>query len=62
MSRVRVTQVRSAIGAKQQHRGTLRSLGLGRIGQAAEHADSAQLQGQLRLVSHLIRVEQVANG
>lgn len=61
MSRLRITQVRSSIGTQQRHRGTLRSLGLGRIGKAAEHDDSVQLQGQLRLVSRLIRVEQVAN-
>lgn len=62
MSRLRITQVRSEIGTQARHRGTLRSLGLRRIGQTVEHADSPQLQGQLRLVSRLIRVEQVANG
>ena len=34
---VRVTQVKSKIGHKREHRGTLRALGLGRIGQTAVH-------------------------
>lgn len=59
MSRLRITQVRSEIGTQQRHRGTLRSLGLRRIRQVVEHDDSPQLQGQLRLVANLVRVEQV---
>ena len=62
MSRLRITQVRSEIGTQARHRGTLRSLGLRRIGQSVERDDSPVLQGQLRLVSRLVRVEQVNNG
>jgi large subunit ribosomal protein L30 len=54
---VRITQVRSAIGQTRRHRGTLRALGLGKIGRSAEHRDSPQLQGMLRQVRHLVRVE-----
>jgi large subunit ribosomal protein L30 len=54
---VRITQVRSAIGQTRRHRGTLRALGLGKIGRTAEHQDSPQLQGMLRQVRHLVRVE-----
>jgi large subunit ribosomal protein L30 len=57
MSALRVTQVRSAIGQTTRHRGTLRALGLGKIGRSAEHQDSPQLQGMLRQVRHLVRVE-----
>lgn len=57
MSRVRITQVRSAIGQSQRHRGTLRALGLGRIGRSAEHVDSPQLRGMLRQVAHLVRID-----
>ena len=57
MSTVRITQVRSAIGQTQRHRGTLRSLGLGRIGKSAEHTPSRELDGKLRLVAHLVKVE-----
>ncbi len=58
MSTVRITQVRSPIGETQKHRGTLRSLGLGRIGRTAEHAMGPELEGKLRHVAHLIKVEE----
>ncbi|MGD9696018.1 MAG: 50S ribosomal protein L30 [Thermoleophilia bacterium] len=61
MSRLRITQVRSRIGTQARHRGALRSLGLRRIGQSVEHEDSPQLQGQLRLVAHLVTVEPASN-
>ena len=57
MSTVTVTQVRSAIGQTQRHRGTLRSLGLRRIGSKAEHTPGPELDGKLRLVAHLVKVE-----
>jgi large subunit ribosomal protein L30 len=57
VSTVRITQVRSAIGETARHRGTLRSLGLGRIGKHAEHKPSPELDGKLRLVAHLVKVE-----
>ena len=41
-----------------KHEGTLRALGLGKIGRSAEHKDSPQLQGMLRHVRHLVRVEE----
>lgn len=58
MATVRITQVRSEIGTKQRHRGTLRALGLRRIGQTVEHEDTPQLRGMLRLVASLVRVEE----
>jgi len=57
VAKVRVTQVRSQIGQSQKHRGTLRALGLGRIGKTAEHDDGPVLAGMLRKVRHLIEVE-----
>ena len=57
MAKVRITQVRSEIGQTQAHRGTLRALGLGKIGRTAEHTESPELAGMLRKVSHLVRVE-----
>jgi large subunit ribosomal protein L30 len=56
--KLRVTQVRSQIGQSQRHRGTLRALGLGKIGRSAEHEESPQLEGMLRKVRHLVKVEQ----
>ena len=57
MTRFTVTQVRSSIGTQSRHRGTLRALGLRKIGQTVEHEDSPQLQGMLRRVAWLVRVE-----
>ena len=57
MPRLRVTQVRSQIGQSERHRGTLRALGLGRIGRSAEHEESPTLAGMLRKVRHLVKIE-----
>ena len=57
MTKIRVTQTRSKIGQSQRHRGTLRALGLGKIGRSAEHQESPQLAGMLRKVRHLVKVE-----
>ena len=57
MSTVKITQVRSAIGQTKAHGGTLRALGLGKIGRTAEHKESPELAGQLRHVAHLVKVE-----
>ena len=58
MSKVRITQVRSGIGQSQKHRGTLRALGLGKIGRSVEQTESPQLAGMLRKVRHLVRIEE----
>jgi large subunit ribosomal protein L30 len=57
MSKVKVTQVRSQIGQSERHRGTLRALGLGKIGRTAEHQEGPVLAGMLRKVRHLVKVE-----
>jgi large subunit ribosomal protein L30 len=58
MAKVKIRQVRSAIGQSQKHRGTLRALGLGKIGRTAEHAEGPELAGMLRKVRHLVEVEE----
>jgi large subunit ribosomal protein L30 len=55
--KLKITQVRSQIGQTGRHRGTLRALGLGKIGRSAEHQESPQLAGMLRKVRHLVKVE-----
>jgi large subunit ribosomal protein L30 len=59
MAKLRITQVRSQIGQSEKHRGTLRALGLGKIGRSAEHQESPVVAGMLRKVRHLVRVEDV---
>jgi large subunit ribosomal protein L30 len=58
MAKVKLTQVRSAIGQSERHRGTLRALGLGRIGKSNELDESPVLAGMLRKVRHLVDVEE----
>jgi large subunit ribosomal protein L30 len=58
VSALRITQVRSGIGQSDRHLGTLRALGLGKIGRSAEHQDSPQLQGMLRQIRHLVTIEE----
>jgi large subunit ribosomal protein L30 len=60
MAKLRLTQTRSQIGQSQRHRGTLRALGLGKIGRTAEHDDSPVIAGMLRKVRHLVRVEETS--
>jgi large subunit ribosomal protein L30 len=57
VSSVKITQVRSTIGQSERHEGTLRSLGLGKIGRSAEHRDTPELRGKLRQINHLVRVD-----
>ncbi len=54
---LRITQVRSQIGQSERHRGTLRALGLGRIGRTVERSESPATLGMLRKVRHLVRIE-----
>ena len=57
MSTVKVTQIKSAIGQNPRNRGTLRALGLGRIGKSNELKETPELAGMLRKVAHLVSVE-----
>ena len=58
MPKLRLTQIRSGIGQTAKHRGTLRALGLGKIGRTNELDDSPVVAGMLRKVRHLVKVEE----
>ena len=57
MAKVKITQVKSKIGQTERHRGTLRALGLRKIGRSVEHEEGPVLAGMLRKVRHLVKVE-----
>ncbi|MFV0463869.1 MAG: 50S ribosomal protein L30 [Nostocoides sp.] len=59
MGRLKVTQIRSGIGGKQNHRDTLRSLGLKRIGDVVVKEDRPEIRGMVKTVPHLVTVEEV---
>ena len=58
---MKITQVRSQIGQSERHRGTLRALGLGKIGRSDEHEEGPVLAGMLRKVRHLVKIEDASN-
>ena len=58
MADLTVTQVRSAIGAKPKQRGTLRALGLGRIGRSNTLPDRPEIRGMIARVPHLVEVQE----
>jgi large subunit ribosomal protein L30 len=59
MATLKITQTRSQIGQTERHRGTLRALGLGKIGRSVERDESPEVLGMLRKVRHLVKIEQV---
>ena len=58
MADIKVTQIKSSIGTKPKHRGTLRALGLRGIGQTNTLPDRPEIRGMIAKVPHLIRVEE----
>ena len=59
MARLRITQIRSVITQSPRHRGTMRALGLRRIGRSVEREESPELTGMFQKVNHLVKVEEV---
>jgi large subunit ribosomal protein L30 len=59
-STITVTQIRSAIGTKPKHRGTLRALGLGKIGSTNTLPDRPEIRGMIARVPHLLEVSGAA--
>ena len=59
MGRLDVSQVKSAIGSKPNHRATLKALGLGRIGKSNNLPDRPEIRGMIAKVPHLVHVEVV---
>ena len=54
---LKVTLVKSPIGYSTRQKGTVRALGLRRMGQTVEHSDTPAIRGMIDKVSHLIEVE-----
>lgn len=57
--RLRVRQVRSGICCPEDHKRTLRALGLSKIGRVREYPDNAAVRGMLFKISHLLEVEKI---
>ncbi|HEX8647782.1 MAG TPA: 50S ribosomal protein L30 [Thermoleophilaceae bacterium] len=54
---IRLTQVKSPNGSNERQKGTLRTLGLGKIGATAERPDDPTVRGAIQKVAHLVKVE-----
>jgi large subunit ribosomal protein L30 len=61
MGQLKVTQVRSSIGSKPKHIGTLRALGLGRVGRSHVLPDRPEIRGMIARVPHLIEVDEIGD-
>ena len=59
MAQLEIKQVRSGIGRKPRHRGTLRALGLKRIGHTVVHEDTPVIRGMVNQVAYLLEVREV---
>ena len=59
MSPLRITQTKSVIGTKENHKRTVRALGLKRIRDFRVHEDTPQIRGMVHKVRHLVEVEEV---
>jgi ribosomal protein L30, bacterial/organelle len=59
MKELKITLVKSTIGCLSKQKATVEALGLHKIGSAKVHTDSPALQGMLKVVSHLVKVEEL---
>jgi large subunit ribosomal protein L30 len=57
--KLQITYVRSAIGNSQDQKGTIRALGLKRLGDVVQHEDTAVINGMIFKVRHLVQVTEV---
>jgi large subunit ribosomal protein L30 len=58
-NKIKITLVKSTIGAKPQHKKTIEALGLRKIRQSVEKLDNPQMRGMIHQVRHLVEVEEI---
>ncbi|HWC13957.1 MAG TPA: 50S ribosomal protein L30 [Actinomycetota bacterium] len=58
MATLKITQIRSANSRGKKQVGTIRALGLKRLGHTVEHEDRPEIRGMVAKVSHLVEVEE----
>jgi large subunit ribosomal protein L30 len=62
LKQIKVTQTKSLIGRKDEHRRTIKALGLRRINHSVVHEDSPQVRGMIHQVRYLLDVEEINGG
>jgi len=55
MSKIKITQVKSAIDRTNRQKATLKALGLKKVNQTVEHEDTPQILGMVKKVEHLVK-------
>lgn len=55
--KIKVTLVKSVIGTKQDHRATVRGLGLRRLNSCSELEDTPAVRGMIHKIQYLLKVE-----
>ncbi len=58
MSTLKITLIKSTSGSLKKHKATIKALGLLKIGHTVEQQDNAQTLGMIKVVTHLVKVEQ----
>lgn len=58
MSNLKITLVKSVIGAPKKQKGTVRALGLGKIGSTVTHKATPDIKGMINHVRHLVAVQE----
>jgi large subunit ribosomal protein L30 len=59
---LQIRWVKSSIGCTRRQKGTIRALGFHRLGDVVEQEDTPVIRGMLDKVSHLVQVQEVAEG
>lgn len=59
MAKIKVTLVRSTIGAIPKHKKTVEALGLRKVNSSNVHEDNVAIRGMVKQVSHLVKVEEI---
>ena len=59
MAKIRVTKIKSTIEKDERQKRTMRALGLNKIGASNEIESNAAVEGMLRKVLHLVKVENI---
>lgn len=58
MGKLKIKQVRSALGRGAKQQGTIRALGFKRLGQTVVQEDKPEIRGMIRAVEHLVEVDE----
>ena len=59
MKKLRIKQIKSVNDTLENHKRTIKALGLGRPNYVAEHKDTPAIRGMIRTVQHLVEVTEV---